>query len=96
MRVINCKTLLEFALQLSVTTNGLPMKTTIRISCALVALFLLSGCASYFEYKYNHLQREQRQKCLGKTSPTAHDECMRGMDKPYPAYKKERDDIINN
>lgn len=72
------------------------MKATIKVSCALIALFLLSGCASYFEYKYNDLQREQRQKCIAKTSPSEHDECMRGMDKPYPKYIQERDDVVNN
>jgi uncharacterized lipoprotein len=72
------------------------MKTTIKVVCALVAVFLLSGCASYFEYKYNTLQREQRQKCLGKSSLPAHEECMRGMDKPYQAYKKEREEVIGN
>lgn len=72
------------------------MKTTIRVSCALLALFLLSGCASYFEYKYNDLQREQRQKCLAKSSPTAHEECMQGMDKSYPDYKKDRDEVVGN
>lgn len=57
---------------------------------ALIA-FSVVGCSA--RAVYENLQLNRQQECL-EVSPQRYDECMKGMDKSYDEYERERQEYL--
>lgn len=63
-----------------------------KVILMLLVMFSLAGCGS--RAVYENIQINKRNECL-KLPPSAYEECMEGVNKPYDEYEKERREIIN-
>lgn len=56
-----------------------------------LALILIAGCSN--KATYQNLQINQRNKCL-ELPQSRYDECMKGVDKSYEEYERERQEYL--
>lgn len=62
-----------------------------KIILTTLALLLVAGCSN--KATYQNLQINQRNKCL-ELPQSQYDECMKGAEKSYEQYEKERQEYL--